>query len=91
MTDLTPIQGMLIGFGFAGAVFAIGLGSATSWDWWLAQKAKREAERHARETAICADTGAQKNPLGCWNVRCQLGGTCCRAGNAGVPDTEGGR
>lgn len=35
---------------------------------------------------ICADTGAPKWPGNCWNVRCQLGGTCCR--NAGVPDGQ---
>jgi hypothetical protein len=28
---------------------------------------------------ICADTGKPKYPGDCWNVRCQLGWTCCRA------------
>lgn len=28
---------------------------------------------------ICTDTGAPKWPGSCWNVRCQLGRTCCRA------------
>lgn len=31
-----------------------------------------------RTPPICADTGAAKWPGNCWNVRCQLGGTCCR-------------
>jgi hypothetical protein len=34
---------------------------------------------------ICADTGAPKWPGNCWNVRCQLGGTCCRAHGVEVP------
>jgi hypothetical protein len=28
---------------------------------------------------VCADTGAPKWHGNCWNVRCQLGKTCCRA------------
>lgn len=36
-------------------------------------------EARTLEPAACADTGAPKDPRGCWNVRCQLGGTCCRA------------
>jgi hypothetical protein len=42
-----------------------------------------DAMRHGHTAAtlpppICADTGAPKWPGNCWNVRCQLGGTCCR-------------
>lgn len=33
--------------------------------------------QQAAELPTCADTGAPKDPRGCWNVRCQLGGTCC--------------
>lgn len=44
------------------------------------------AARRRSEPPICADTGAPKHPGNCWNVRCQLGGTCCRT--AGVPASE---
>ena len=31
----------------------------------------------------CAETGeSDKDPAGCWNVRCQLGKRCCRAVDA---------
>jgi hypothetical protein len=35
---------------------------------------------------ICADSGQPKYPGNCWNVRCQLGGTCCRTSGVGVLD-----
>lgn len=41
-------------------------------------KRMEEAER-TPVPPICADTNAPKWPGNCWNVRCQLGGTCCRA------------
>ena len=34
---------------------------------------------------ICADSGQPKDPRACWNVRCQLGGKCCRAHADGAP------
>jgi hypothetical protein len=36
-------------------------------------------QRERRRSNVCAETGAPKDPRGCWNVRCQLGDTCCRA------------
>jgi hypothetical protein len=37
----------------------------------------------------CAESGKPKDPRGCWNVRCQLSGTCCRSAvPSGVPETQ---
>jgi hypothetical protein len=41
---------------------------------WFLRRALREQE----VPPTCADTGAPKWPGNCWNVRCQLGNTCCR-------------
>ena len=64
MADLIAF---LIGAGMA--LLAIGIGAALAW-------------RRGRLPPVypaCAETGAPKDPRGCWNVRCQLGGVCCRA------------
>jgi hypothetical protein len=47
-------------------------------------------KRPPAEPPICADTGAAKWPGNCWNVRCQLGGTCCRAAPHGVREDGNG-
>jgi TRAP-type C4-dicarboxylate transport system permease small subunit len=52
----------------------------SAWENYTADAKRRASTPHP----ICADTGAPKNPQGCWNVRCQLGGTCCRAVAFGV-------
>jgi len=39
--------------------------------------------RHPGVAIGCAEDGnSQKDPRGCWNVRCQLGKRCCRAKKA---------
>lgn len=45
---------------------------------WMGRCEQLDAALHA-ELPICADTGTHKDPYFCWNVRCQLGRTCCRA------------
>jgi hypothetical protein len=39
---------------------------------------------------ICADTGQPKHSGNCWNVRCQLGKTCCRADGVDLPAVPAG-
>jgi hypothetical protein len=77
-------------------------------DWLHSRWAWRQSEREVRAMMgqrkprpsppspvppICADTGAPKDPRGCWNVRCQLGGTCCRTSGvrtSGADQPKGG-
>lgn len=52
---------------------------------WIAQAFVRALD--GPPVPICADTGKPKHPGNCWNVRCQLGGTCCRADGV-IPSAE---
>lgn len=46
-------------------------------------------DKPAPTAPICAETGEPKWPSDCWNVRCQLGGACCRA-TRGVKESKNG-
>jgi hypothetical protein len=61
--------------GCAVGIVAVALGTLLAW--------LRERRELKPDAPICADTGQPKYPGNCWNVRCQLGGTCCRSSSTG--------
>jgi hypothetical protein len=50
---------------------------------WIAQAFVRALDGPRTHPPVCSDTGAPKWPGDCWNVRCQLGGSCCRTAGVG--------
>jgi hypothetical protein len=60
-------------------------------EWWGARRVALTTRRKWQEwlTGRRAPECTGKDPRGCWNVRCQLGGTCCRA--TGVSAVHGGK